>query len=93
MRVLIGGGLVAGSMLLSAWQTSRNASKRDQAAHAHELVIAQEARRQDRLERTYHELGIYLARHEDWARSVRPFRGQVSAPDPMPQKGGGSRHW
>jgi hypothetical protein len=82
--LLTGGGLVAGSMYLSAWQTSRNASKRDQAAHTHQLQMAQEDRRQDRLDRAYTELGIFLAWSAKWARAVHPFFGPVPEPDPMP---------
>lgn len=83
LTLLTGGGLVAGSMYLSTWQTSRNSSKRDQAAHAHEMQMAAEARRQDRLERAYTELGMFLAHWGDWASSVHPFIGPVPRPDPM----------
>ena len=89
LTLLTGGGLVAGSMLLSAWQTSRNASKRDEAAHVHELQMAQEARRQDRLERVYNELGIYLGHWTEWARSVHPFMG----PRPRPRRVSSEEEW
>ena len=58
IALLTGGGL---GTYLTTWQTNRFARQRDQAAHAHELAITAEARRQDRLERAYTELGIYLA--------------------------------
>ena len=86
IALLTGGGLVAASTYLTAWQTNRFARQRDQAAHAHELAITAEARRQDRLERAYTELGIFLAHQQDWARSVHPFIGPVPEPDPMPQQ-------
>lgn len=84
LAVLIGGGLSAAGGLLSGWRSYRFGSKRDQDAHAHERQMAQEARRQDRLEQAYTELGIYLSHHADWARSVHPFIGPVPPPDPMP---------
>jgi hypothetical protein len=84
IALLTGGGLVAVSTFLTAWQTSRNASKRDQAAHTHQLQMAAEDRRQDRLERAYTDLGIYLSWLSEWARSVHPFIGPVPAPDPFP---------
>lgn len=48
--------------------------------------MAQEARRQDRLERAYTELGMFLSRWEDWARSVHPFMGPVPTPEPLPRE-------
>jgi hypothetical protein len=86
ITLLTGGGLVGISTFLTAWQASRNAGKRDQAAHAHQLQMAKDARQQDRLDRAYTELGIYLAHQADWARSVHPFIGPVPAPDPMPDQ-------
>jgi len=84
LTLLTGGGLVAGSMLLSAWQTTRSASKRDLAAHTHELQMAQETRRQARLERAYNDLGMFLSWQAEWARSVHPFMGPVPVPEPFP---------
>jgi hypothetical protein len=84
ITLLTGGGLVGISTFLATWQASRNGRERDQAAHAHQLQMAKEARRQDRLDRAYTELGIYLAYQADWARSVHPFIGPVPAPDPVP---------
>lgn len=86
IALLTGGGLVAASTYLTAWQTNRFARQRDQAAHAHELAITAEARRQDRLDQAYTELGIYLAWSADWARSIHPFMGPVPAPEPMTQQ-------
>ena len=84
IALLTGGGLVAASTYLTAWQTSRNAGKRDQAARAHELAMAAEARRKQWLKETYDQLGIYLAWQAEWAMSVHPFIGPVPAPDPIP---------
>jgi hypothetical protein len=84
LAVLTGGGLAAAGGLLSGWQSYRFGSKRDQITHAHEQQMAREALGQERLDRAYTELGIYLSRHADWARSVQPFYGSVPAPDPMP---------
>lgn len=80
MTLLTGGGLLA----LGGFAVALLEARRDKSRHRHEQELAREARRQDRLEQAYLELGIYLARHEDWARSVRPFWGQVPAPEPMP---------
>jgi hypothetical protein len=80
MTLLTGGGLLA----LGGFAVALLEARRDKSRYRHEKELAREARRQDRLEQAYLELGTYLARHEDWARSVRPFRGRVSAPDPMP---------
>jgi hypothetical protein len=84
LAVLIGGVLAAGGGLLSGWQSYRFGSRRDERAHAHEQQMAREALTQERLDRAYTELGIYLSHYADWARSVRPFTGPVPAPDPMP---------
>jgi hypothetical protein len=84
LLVVIGGVIAAVTGQLAGWQSYRLSSKRDQAAHAHELAMAQEARQKQWLKETYDELGIYLARQADWARSVHPFIGQPPAPDPMP---------
>lgn len=83
LAVLIGGALAAAGGLLSGWQSYRFGSKRDQRAHAHEQQMAREALGQERLDRAYIELGIYLSRHADWARSIQPMLGPVPAPDPM----------
>lgn len=80
MTLLTGGGLVA----LGGFAVALIGVTRDKSRHRHEKELAREARRQDRLEQACLELGIYLARHEDWAWSVRPFWGQPPAPDPMP---------
>jgi hypothetical protein len=80
MTLLTGGGLVA----LGGLAVALTDALRDKNRCRHERQLAGEARRQDRLEQAYLELGIYLARHEDWARSVRPFWGQPPAPDPLP---------
>jgi hypothetical protein len=80
MTLLTGGGLVALGTLAGVLIDAI----RDNSRHCHEKELAREVRRQDRLEQAYLELGIYLARHEDWARSVRPFWGKHPAPDPLP---------
>ncbi len=80
MTLLTGGGLVA----LGGLAVALIGARRDKSRYSHEKELAREARRQERLDEAYLQLGIYLARHEDWARSVRPFRGQPAAPDPMP---------
>jgi hypothetical protein len=80
MTLLTGGGLV----VLGGFADALINALRDKSRHRHEKGLAREARQQDRLEQAYLELGIYLARHGDWARSVRPFWGQPTAPDPMP---------
>jgi hypothetical protein len=83
LAVALGAVIAAVSGLLTGWQNYRLASRRDQLTHAHEQQMTQEARHQDRLERAYTELGIYLSHYADWARSVRPMLGPVPAPDPM----------
>jgi hypothetical protein len=66
-------------------------------AHAHEQQIAREALghqqqmardalAQERLDRAYTELGIFLSHWAAWARSVHPFMGQGAPPDPMPDE-------
>jgi hypothetical protein len=80
MAVMTGGGLVAAGTLAGVLIDA----VRDKGRHRHEKELAREARRQDRLDEAYLALGIYLARHEDWARSVRPFWGKYPAPGPMP---------
>jgi hypothetical protein len=84
ITLLTGGGLLAAGSLLSGWQNNWLASRRDRRTHAHEQQMAQEARRQDQLERAYTELGIYLSHYTDWARSVQPLLGPIPPPDPMP---------
>jgi hypothetical protein len=80
MTLLTGGGILA----LGGFLGKLIEGRRDKSRYRHERELAREARQQDRLEQAYLELGIYLARHEDWARSVRPFWGQPPAPDPLP---------
>jgi hypothetical protein len=84
LAVLTGGGLAAAGGLLSGWLTNWLGSKRDQRTHAHEQQMAREALAQERLERTYTELGMYLAHTADWARSVHPFLGPIPPPEPLP---------
>jgi hypothetical protein len=84
LSLLTGGGLAAVGGAVAAWITNWLGSKRDERAHAHERQMAQDALVQERLERTYTELGIYLARYADWARSIRPLWGPIPAPPPMP---------
>ena len=80
MTLLTGGGLVA----LGGFAVALTGAVRDHSTHCHEKELAREARRQNRLEQAYLELGIHLARHEDWARSIRPFWGKPPAPDSLP---------
>jgi hypothetical protein len=67
---------------------------RDDRAHQLELVreehasqerMAREALRQERLERTYTEIGIYLSHHADWAGTIQPMMGEPKPPDPVPR--------
>lgn len=80
MTLLTGGGLLA----LGGFAVALIEGRRDTSRYRHEKELACEARRQDRLEQAYLELGVYLARHDDWARSIRPFRGKPPAPEPLP---------
>jgi hypothetical protein len=80
MTLLTGGGLIA----LGGFAVALLEARRDRSRRRHEKELAREARRQDRLEQAYLELGIYLGRNEDWARSIRPFWGKYPAPDQMP---------
>src|SRR5258708_22998545 len=88
LTLLTGGGLVAAGAavggVLSAWLSNRLGAKRDERSYSHQREMAREARRQDRLDQAYTELGTYLSRYADWARSVQPFWGPVPAPDPLP---------
>lgn len=84
LTVLTGGGLVALGGLANGWLTNRQGVKRDQRRHDHERRMAVEARRQERLDQAYIALGEYLSRFGDWAMSVQPFIGPISAPDPLP---------
>jgi hypothetical protein len=84
LAVLIGGVLAAAGGLLSGWQSYRFGRSRDQITHAHEQQMAREAVTQERLDRAYTELGIYLSHYADWAKSVHPMLGPVPAPDPLP---------
>jgi hypothetical protein len=83
LAVLTGGGLAAAGGLLSGWLNNWLGTKRDQRTHAHEQHMAREALGQERLDRAYTELGIYLSHEAAWARSVHPFIGPVPVPDPM----------
>jgi hypothetical protein len=83
MTLLTSGGLVALGTVLGSLLAVLIGVVRDKTRYTHEQVMAREARQQDRLERTYTELGIYLSRRADWARSVHPFLGPVPTPDPM----------
>jgi hypothetical protein len=83
LAVLTGGGLAAGGGLLTGLLNNWLGGKRDERTHAHEQHLAREARRQDRRERTYMDLGIYLSRQQDWARSRRPFLHADALP-PLP---------
>jgi hypothetical protein len=84
LAVLTGGGLAALGGLGSGWLNNWLGSKRDERAHAHKRQMAHEALAQERLDRTYTDLGIYLSHMGEWARSVRPFIGPIPAPDPVP---------
>lgn len=84
LTLLKSGGILAAGGMLGALLGYVLAGRRDQRARAHEQQMAREALRQDRLERTYTDLGIYLSHYADWARSVHPFIGPVPAPDPLP---------
>ena len=86
LAVLTGGGLAALGGLGSGWLNNWLGTKRDQRAHVHEQQMAREALGQERLDRAYTEVGIYLSHYGDWARSVQPRIGPVPAPDPMPQE-------
>jgi len=94
LAVLTGGGIAAVGGLGSGWLNNWMGSQRDERAHAHDQQMAREthardqqmareALRQERLDRAYTELGIYLSHEEAWARSVHPPIGPVPVPDPM----------
>jgi hypothetical protein len=83
LAVLTGGGLATVGGLLSGWLNNWLGSQRDERAHAREQQMTREALSQERLERTYTELGLYVARFADWARVIQPFGGLVPAPEPM----------
>jgi hypothetical protein len=78
LTVLTGGGLVALGGLVNGWLANRQGAKRDQSRYDHERKMAEEARRQERLDQAYIALGEYLSHFGDWARSVQPFIGPVS---------------
>ncbi len=86
MTLLTGGGLVGLGGFVNGWLANRHAAKRDEQRYEHEQAMAAETRRQERLEEAYIELLGYLSRQWAWARSVRPFWGQFSAPEPLPQE-------
>ncbi len=73
IALLTGGGLVAAGAVINGVVTGLLNSR-----------AAREARKQDRLDKAYIELGEYLSRFGDWARSVQPFWGLPSPPDPLP---------
>jgi hypothetical protein len=83
LAVLTGGGIAAAGSLLTGWQNHLFGRKRDEITRVHEQQAAREALRQERLDRAYTELGIYLSHEAAWARSVHPFIGPVPVPDPM----------
>jgi len=64
IALLTGGGLVAAGAVINGVVTGLLNSR-----------AAREARKQDRLDKAYIELGEYLSRFGDWARSVQPFWG------------------
>jgi len=84
LTLLTGGGFVAAGGVLNAWLTNSLGARRDKRRYDHDQQMTREARSQDRLDRAYIELGMYLSRYGDWARSVQPFWGAVPAPDPLP---------
>jgi hypothetical protein len=86
LAVLTGGGIAAAGSLLTGWQSNRFGRRRDEATRAHEQQMAREAVAQERLDRAYTELGIFLSHWAAWARSVHPFMGQGAPPDPMPDE-------
>jgi hypothetical protein len=89
--LLAGGGLIATGSLLTGFLTNRHDANRDKRRYEHEETTAREALRQERLEKAYLELGMYLSRYADWARSVRPLWGPIPAPDRcLPPNGGAS---
>jgi hypothetical protein len=73
LAVLTGGGITAAATVLAAYLTNSLGTQRDR-----------EARAQERLERTYTALGMFLSHYQDWASSVHPFLGPVPAPEPFP---------
>lgn len=85
LALLTGGGLAAVGGLLSGWLTNWLGDKRDTRKYQHECQMARDARKQDRLEQAYIELGKYLSRYGDWARAISPLLGSVSLPDPLPK--------
>lgn len=84
LALLTGGGLAAVGGLGSGLLTNWLGAKRDTRRYSHEQEMAREARRQDRLDLAYVELGKYLSRYGDWARAIRPLIGPVPVPDPLP---------
>ena len=83
LALLTGGGIAAAGGLLSGWLNNWLGGKRDQRTQDHDQELAREARRQARLEQTYMDLGMYLSRHDDWVRSVRPYKRSYPAPPPV----------
>lgn len=70
--LLTGGGLVAAGAVISGVITGLFNSR-----------TARDSRKQDRLDKAYIEVGQYLSRFADWARSVQPFWGLPTPPDPL----------
>jgi hypothetical protein len=84
---LVGGAVLAtAGGMVTGWQTNRFGMKRDKQQHEHQRQLARDALAQERLDRAYTELGIFLACGWDWARSVQPFMGTIRAPDPIPDE-------
>jgi hypothetical protein len=83
LTALAGGRLTMLGAVTTGWLTNRLGAERDKRRYEHEREMAREALGQERLDRTYTELGIYLSHYADWARSVHPFIGTVPAPDPL----------
>jgi hypothetical protein len=84
---LVGGAALAtASGMVTGWQTNRLGMKRDKLAQESQRELARDALAQERLDRTYTELGIYLSHFWDWAKSVHPPIGTVPAPEPVPDE-------
>jgi hypothetical protein len=61
VTLLTGGGILAAGALLTGLLTNWLDARRDKRRYIHEKEMTREARRQERLQRTYTDLGIYLA--------------------------------
>jgi hypothetical protein len=73
LLVVLGGVIAAASGQLATWQNYRLSRRREA-----------ETRRQDRLEETYTELGLYLSRLAAWSRSRQPLARLVHSAEPVP---------